>query len=99
MKAAPKCSFPSFNTGCAGLDLKSDLLAGWDSVKKFCALPRQISRSSSVRATGYMQAGAECMHRVSELLKASVNSLRSTSLMDAPEGFSLLYSVCLLYNF
>eukprot|EP00250_Pteridium_aquilinum_P001118 c11326_g1_i1 orf=873-4781(+) len=85
MKAEPKCSFPSFDATCGGLDLKSDLLAGWDSVKKFCVLPRQISRSSSARATGYMQTGTEYMHRMSELLKASVNSLRSTSLMDAPE--------------
>ncbi|MCO5591361.1 hypothetical protein L7F22_045343 [Adiantum nelumboides] len=85
MKVAPKCSFPSFDATCGSLDLKSDLLAGWDSVKKFCTFPRQVSRSSSARATNYMQAGAEYVHRMSELLKASVNSLRSTSLMDAPE--------------
>lgn len=95
MKAASKCSFPVFDTSCGGLDLKSDLLSGWDSVKKFCGLPRQISQNSSGRATSYMQAGAEYMHRMSELLKASVNSLRSTSLMDAPEGLysELLYGV------
>ncbi|KAH7293968.1 hypothetical protein KP509_28G050300 [Ceratopteris richardii] len=85
MNVAPRCNFPSFDATCGSLDFKSDLLAGWESVKKFCALPRQISRSPSTRATTYMQAGAEYMHRMSELLKASVNSLRSTSLMDAPE--------------
>ncbi|KAI5054834.1 hypothetical protein GOP47_0029979 [Adiantum capillus-veneris] len=85
MKVVPKCSFPSFDATCGSLDLKTDLLAGWDSVKKFCTFPRQVSRSSSARATNYMQAGAEYVHRMSELLKASVNSLRSTSLMDAPE--------------
>ena len=85
-----RCNFPSLDRTCPGLDIRSDLLAGWESLKKLCALPRQISfRNASDRegnANGYMQAGAHYMRQVSGLLKASVNSLRSTSLMDAPEG-------------
>jgi hypothetical protein len=89
-----RCNFPSLDRTCPGLDIKSDLLAAWDSVKKLCALPRQISLQSASGRTrngnGYMQAGAHYMRQVSGLLKASVNSLRSTSLMDAPEGIKFL---------
>lgn len=91
---ASGCSFPCLapilerlkSLGKLFSNIPSALVAGWTAVRKVRVAPQPpLQATYSQRSVAYMQAGAQYIRKVSGLLKAGVNTLCNSTLMETTQ--------------